>query len=108
VISWEDAVSVMLGDSSKGFDITPLKKKELTDKICSAIRKVPCSLHACAHAAAHFVGVSGAQQWTSTQRTLLMCFNNVRHAAGIQGVHAHIILPVSLRSLLRFQIRSVS
>jgi len=49
VISWEDAVSIMLGDSSKGFVITPRKKKELTDKICSAIRKVPCSLDFSAH-----------------------------------------------------------
>jgi len=30
VISWEDAVSVMLSDSSKGFVITPRKKTELT------------------------------------------------------------------------------
>jgi len=73
VISWEDAVSVMLGDSSKGFVITPRKKKELTDKICSAIRKVPCSLDFSAH--------------NPEQNTLLLCCR-VMHV-GIQGRGVH-------------------
>ena len=62
-----------LGDSSKGFVITPRKKKELTDKICSAIRKVPCSLDFSAH--------------NPEQNTLLLCCR-VMHV-GIQGRGVH-------------------